>query len=284
LTGGRGPLSQTNWSFVVSYSTDAGANWTRCNLSGSTSGFGYCLAVAPSQPSIVYAGGEVGGSGAVYRSTNSGLNWTRTSGSPSDTVFGLAVDPFDPNQIYAATGSGVYLTTNSGANWSLLYRQSGLRAVKIFPSAPDTVVAAGDSGVIISTNRGNSWARMNQGLGCLRITSLEFIRRAEIRLLAGTNGGAVYAWIFPTGIKELGANTPDWLRLSPNPARMKTIVKLGKPADLLALYDASGRRLWHQANTAAVVKIDVSRFPAGCYHLEAITDGQRSYCRLIISR
>ncbi len=259
-------------------------NWTRCNLSGSTAGYCYALAVAPSQTQVVYAGGEVGGSGAVYLSTNRGLNWTKTAGSPADTVFGLSVHPSDPNRVFAATSGGVYLTTNSGASWSLLYRQSGLRAVRIFPSAPDTVVAAGDSGVIISTNRGNSWARMNQGLGCLRITSLEFIRRAEISLLAGTNGGAVYAWTFPTGIKELRANKPDWLRLSPNPARIQTIVKLGKPADLLALYDASGRRLWHQAGTAAVVKVDVGRFPAGCYHLEAITDGERSYRRLIISR
>ena len=284
LTGGRGPLTQTNWSFVVSYSTNGGTNWTRCNLSGSTSGYCYALAVAPSQTQVVYAGGEVGGSGAVYLSTNRGLNWTRTAGSPADTVFGLSVHPSDPNRVFAATSGGVYLSTNTGVSWNLLRRQRGLRAVKIFPVGADTVIVAGDSGVTISNNGGNSWEQMNQGLGCTKVTALEFARDDELRLIAGTNGGAGYAWAFPTGANEAEGNRQTRLRIAPNPATGQVRIYIGEDGGRVALFDALGRKVWQGVSNNNEMAIDVRSLPAGCYQVEMTLSGQRNYRRLIISR
>src|SRR5512136_1046595 len=114
LTGGRGPLTQTNWSFVVSYSRDGGNKWTRCNPTPDSAGFCRALAVAPSQTNVIYAGGDVAGKGAVYRSTDFGSTWVRAATSPTDTVFSLVVDPNDAARVLAATPDGAFLTTNSG--------------------------------------------------------------------------------------------------------------------------------------------------------------------------
>ncbi|MEO0004601.1 MAG: T9SS type A sorting domain-containing protein [candidate division WOR-3 bacterium] len=284
LTGGRGPSTQTNLSFVVSYSTDGGTNWTRCNLSGSTSGFCYSLAVAPSQTQIVYAGGEVGGSGAVYRSTDSGLNWTRTPGSPAETVFGLAVHPFDPNRVFAATSGGVYLTTNGGVDWNLLREERGLRAVRVYPFSADTVIVGGDFGVLISEDGGNSWDEMNQGLGCTKVTALEFAREDELRLIAGTNGAACYAWVFPTGVSELKEKGLRVLHIAPNPATGQVRVSTGKDFGRVALFDALGRRVWQGMSSGNEMVVDVRGLTPGCYQVEFVANGQRKYQRLIISR
>lgn len=283
LTGGRGPLTQTNWSFVVSYSTNGGTNWTRCNLSGSTSGFCYVLAVASSENSIVYAGGEVGGSGAIYRSTNSGVNWTRTSGSPAETVFGLAVHPSDPNRVFAATSGGVYLSTNGGANWNLLRRQQGLRAVRFYPFGADTVVVGGDFGMLISEDGGYSWEEMNQGLGCKKVTALEFAHDGEQRLIAGTNGGACYGWSFPIGVNEAKEKRQMGLHIIPNPATGEVRVHIGKGVGRVALFDALGRKVWEGGGGNEVV-VDLRGLPAGCYQVEVEANEQRKYQRLIISR
>src|SRR5512136_1962453 len=108
LTGGRGPVTQTNWSFVVSYSRDGGKTWTRCNPTPASAGFCRTLAVAPSQTNVIYAGGEVAAAGAVYRSTDFGLTWTGTATAPTDTVFSLAVDPNDAARVLAATPGGAF--------------------------------------------------------------------------------------------------------------------------------------------------------------------------------
>ena len=62
------------------------------------------------------------GYGGVFKSTNYGVTWTLVNnGLPSNDlyVYDLAVDPTDPNWVYAALhGSGVYLTTNGGVSWA----------------------------------------------------------------------------------------------------------------------------------------------------------------------
>jgi len=276
-------VSQTNWSFVVSRSTNGGSNWTRYNLSGSSTGFCYTLACAPSQTEIVYAAGEVAGLGAVYRSTNNGVNWTRTSQAPIETVFSLAVHPRNPNLIYAATNGGVYRSTDAGTNWTNLISRRGMRALKIFPNAADTIVAAGDYGVLLSTDAGTRWQEMNEGLECLRITSLEFVYAPELSLFAGTNGGAGYRWAFPSGAGEVARSHTPSLRISPNPATRRIVFQTDEPAADLALYDALGRKVWHGPG-ARTATIDVSRLPGGVYHLEAQTAQGRWLSRFIVAR
>jgi len=201
LTGGKGPSTQTNWSFVVSYSRDGGSKWTRCNPTPASAGFCHALAVAPSQTNVIYAGGEVAGAGAVYVSTDFGSTWTQTATAPTDTVFSMDVDPTDAAKVLVATPDGAFLTTDSGATWTNLHG-GNLHAVLRYPGCPDTLVAGGPAGVSISTDGGNNWNQMNAGLDSRAVTTLAFVDQGGTALIAGTAGGSCYAWQFDAGIAE----------------------------------------------------------------------------------
>ena len=247
LTGGKGPITQTNWSFVVSYSRNGGSTWTRRNLSGSSSGWCYSLAVAPSATSTIYAGGQVAGAAAVYRSTDFGATWSPTATAPTDTVVSLEVDPADAARVLAATPDGVFLTTNSGATWTNLYG-GNVRTVLRYPGSPDTLVAGGVAGVSISTDGGGTWNPMNSGLEGRAVTALEFADHGGDYLIAGTVGGSCYAWQFGAGIAERrwtggdGLGTSGSLHAWPNPF-ISCCRVVGHERDEFTIFDHSGRQV-----------------------------------------
>jgi hypothetical protein len=248
LTGGRGPLTQTNWSFVVSYSRDGGSKWTRCNPEPSSAGFCRALAVAPSQTNVIYAGGVVAGACAVYRSTDFGASWTRTSAAPTDTVLSLAVDPDDAARLFAATPDGVFRTTNSGVTWTNLDGGANLRAVLLFPGSHDILVVGGASGVAISTDGGSTWNPMNSGLDGRVVLSLAFAEHDGTYLIAGTEGGSCYAWQFDAGIADRpvtgdrGPRAVDGLRALPNPF-VSCCCVVGHERNEFRIFDHSGREV-----------------------------------------
>jgi len=247
LTGGKGPITQTNWSFVVSYSRDNGTKWTRCNPTPASAGFCYALAVAPSAANIIYAGGQVAGAAAVYRSTDFGATWAKTSTSPTDTVFSLEVDPSDPARVLAATPDGAFLTTNSGATWTNLHG-GNLRAALLYPGSSDTLLAGGVAGVSISTDGGDNWNQMNAGLDGREVKALAFAEHGGTYLIAGTQGGSCYAWQFDAGVAERPVTgdgrprTAAGLRAWPNPFVSYCRVP-GYEHEEFAVFDHSGRQV-----------------------------------------
>ena len=267
LTGGRGPLTQTNWSFVVSYSRDGGKTWSRCNPTPASAGFCRALAVAPSQTNVIYAGVDVAGAGAVYRSTDFGSTWTSTATTPTDTVFSLEVDPADAARVLAATPGGAFLTTNSGATWTNL-QGGNLRAVLQYPGCPDTLLAGGFAGVAISTDGGNSWHQMNAGLDSRAVAAMKFADHGGPYLIAGTVGGSCYAWQFEAGIIEgrgtwsAGRGTGSQTQVLPNPF-VSSCVVVGHEREQFSVFDYSGRLV----SVASGDRIGVE-LPAGVYFVQ----------------
>jgi len=267
LTGGKGPLTQTNWSFVVSYSRNGGTTWTRCNPTPASAGFCHALAVAPSQTNVIYAGGEVAGAGAVYRSTDFGSTWTKTATAPTDTVFSLEVDAADAAEVFAATPDGAFKTTNSGQTWTNLHGGS-LRAVLQYPGSSDTLLAGGPAGVSISTDAGNAWNPMNSGLDGRAVNALAFADHDGDYLVAGTVGGSCYAWQFGAGIIEgrgawgAGLRTGSQIQAWPNPF-VSSCVVVGHEREQFSVYDHSGR----QVSVARGDRIGAG-MPAGVYFLQ----------------
>ncbi len=91
------------------------------------------IAVAPSDPNIVYVASGEGlhrpdlsvGDG-IYKSTDAGKTWTHLGLRDGQQIPGLAVDPRDPNKVFAAvaghpygpnTERGVYRSTDGGQNF-----------------------------------------------------------------------------------------------------------------------------------------------------------------------
>lgn len=271
---------------MVSYSTDGGGSWTRCNLSGTESGFAYALAVAPSQPSVIYAGGQVAGQSAVYYSGDSGRNWVRTATSPGDTVFGLLVDEGDADRVYAATPRGVFVTGDRGGSWTSLPSGGGVRALDARPVCFDTVYCGGDSGVAVSRDRGQTWTSMNQGLASTRVTCLEFGPR---RLIAGTASGACYAWELGTGVaadRPAGAGS-DELSILPSPGSgvltMRAPKSIGR-ALRVSLSDVSGRQVLAVKAEGSLFRVDGRGLSAGVYLVEVEGESGRAGGRVVMAR
>ncbi len=87
-----GTINSDGTDGIFEYSTDGGVTFT-----GSVTGLHadtHAIAVAPSNPSVIYHGND----GGIWKSTDAGLNWTSLNNSTfSATQFqGLSVHPTDP--------------------------------------------------------------------------------------------------------------------------------------------------------------------------------------------
>ena len=134
------------------------------------------IAFNPQNSNIIYLASPGGG---VYKSTNGGGSWTWLAGLPYQAVNSIAIDPFNPNVIYFATGHfqgggsdflsmGVYKTTDGGASFTLLpstvpstTNTDWLRVTRVLthPTTPNLVFAGATSGFFLSSDGGASWTK-----------------------------------------------------------------------------------------------------------------------------
>jgi len=146
-----------------------GAN--RWASKGPWGGSVYALAVAPSNPKIIYTSTYNGG---VFKSTNGGGSWNVTALTP-DTVYALAVDPTDANTVYAGTFTGVFKSSDGGAAWSQSdagMTDADLRLLTIDPVHPNTLYAVTAHSLYKSSDGGAAWHAINNGLVSLEISAL----------------------------------------------------------------------------------------------------------------
>ncbi len=129
-------------------SSDAGISWTKVsstNYVGSQAWYNNVLAVHPQNENTVYCGGL-----DLFKSINSGgtltrkSDWTRgymfyiePGGNEGDSLYAhadhhaIAIDPTDPNIIYAGTDGGVFQSTDGGETFS--GRNGGLVTTQFYP-------------------------------------------------------------------------------------------------------------------------------------------------------
>ncbi len=144
-------------------STDYGNRWINISdgtLPGSSNSIG-ALAVAPSNPSVIYAGtgesdirGDVITGDGVFKSVNAGKTWTYAGLRRTHTISSLVVDPHNPNVVYASSmghvfkpnaDRGVFKSTDGGASWhKVLFVNGDTGAIDLVmdPHDPRTLYAA----------------------------------------------------------------------------------------------------------------------------------------------
>src|SRR6478672_5233635 len=141
--GGRtravaGVASQPNVFYIgvvnggVWKSDDYGRTWNPIFDSQPSQSIG-AIAVAPSNPEIIYVGSGEGlrrpdlsvGDG-IYKSTDAGKTWTHLGLREGQQIPALAVDPHDPNRIFAAVlghpygpsaERGIFRSRDGGSTW-----------------------------------------------------------------------------------------------------------------------------------------------------------------------
>ena len=169
----------------------------------------YSLAIDPQNPNTVYVGiGSKSTSpaqedwGSVYISIDGGASWARTGNSAMGPVSALAVDPQNPNTVYAGTMCGtsvpvhwgLYKSIDGGGSWDSIYNGeaipfSGFSALAIDPQNPWTVYVILGGGVLKSGNGGDSWSAINNGLTTSGVSALTIQPQSSLTLYATTAEG-----------------------------------------------------------------------------------------------
>ena len=122
------------------------------------------LALAPSDPQVLYAAAETG---EIYKSLDAGMIWgISDSGIPDDIrLVSLAISPTDSNVVYAGNpGGGIYLSTDGGGLWSTIAPNIPAEDLAIAATDPEILFAAGWQGAYRSLDGGASWAAVLPGV------------------------------------------------------------------------------------------------------------------------
>ena len=154
-------------------SPDALGAWTSLGP-GNVGGRTRTLIVHPTTPTTMYAAGVAGG---VWKTTNSGSLWTPLTDLIANLAVGtLAMDPSNPNVLYAGTGegwgngdgvrgAGIFKTTDGGTNWTRLANTNNanfyyVNKVVVSPVSSQRVYAATSTGIWRSTDGGTNWTQV----------------------------------------------------------------------------------------------------------------------------
>jgi len=162
LAATRGAVYAVTGVGFLSKSTGSAEDWRSVGLDNRIV---TALAIAPTSPLTLYAGGTVAFAAypELHRSTDGVRSWKfLVVPSPSrGTVLALAVDPSNALTVYAATSYGVEKSTDGGETWSGF--GSGLdgpgTALAIAPTSRQTLYATGYlRGAFKSSDGGASWS------------------------------------------------------------------------------------------------------------------------------
>jgi photosystem II stability/assembly factor-like uncharacterized protein len=179
--------------------TDLGLTWSNISDGFFQTGSVGAIAVAESDPNVVYVGmGEHAIRGVmthhgdgVYKSTDAGKTWKKMGLDQTQHISRIAVHPRDPNTVFvAAQGAlysktnqrGIYKSTDGGATWkNVLYVDDKTGCVELSMDMnnprilyaamwehgrlPWKVISGGPgSGLYKSVDEGETWQKMEAGL------------------------------------------------------------------------------------------------------------------------
>jgi photosystem II stability/assembly factor-like uncharacterized protein len=179
--------------------TNGGVTWspvTDGQLGSSSVG---AVAVAPSNPDIVYIGmgeselrGNIAQGDGVYKSTDAGKTWTHMGLADTQVISKIRVHPSNPDLVYvAALGHpagpnaerGIYRSKDGGKTWEkILFRDEKTGGIELNfdPSNPQVVYASlweafrvshmmssggPGSGLFKSTDGGDHWTELSRNPG-----------------------------------------------------------------------------------------------------------------------
>lgn len=199
--------------------TNAGLSWVNISDGHLKTASVGAIAVAPSNPNIIYVGmGEhtarvntVHHGDGVYKSTDAGKTWTHMGLAPTQVISRIHVHPQNPNLVYvAAQGAlygptqerGIYRSTDGGATWRRMHfvgETAGAADLSMDPTNAKVLYSAywdhqrfpweirqyGPlGGVYKSTDGGDTWQKLTNGLPATM---------GKVSVAATSNPNRVYA-------------------------------------------------------------------------------------------
>ncbi len=178
---------------------DAGLTWEPVSDKYFTAGSVGAIAVAPSDPNVVYAGtgespirGNVSPGDGMYRSTDAGKTWIKIGLADAGQIAHVAVHPQNPDLVYAAVLGhafapnpmrGVFRSKDGGRGWEkILFRNdsTGVIDLAMDPVNPrilyaglwqavrrpwELVSGGAGSGIFRSGDGGDTWTEITRSQG-----------------------------------------------------------------------------------------------------------------------
>jgi photosystem II stability/assembly factor-like uncharacterized protein len=228
-------------------SIDFGRTWNPIFDRQSSGSIG-ALAVAPSDPNVVYVGSGEGlrrpdlstGNG-MYRSADGGKTWTRQGLRDGQQIAAIAVDPRDARRLFVAVVGhpygpnaerGLYRSIDGGASYQKVLGEgedTGAVSVTLDSNHPDVVYAA-------------LWASRNGPWNLLQV----YERYDQSGLFKSVDGGQTWTQLkagLPAGVGRIGISVAN-----SDSNRVYAIVE--KPDDACGVYrsDDAGAS-WTQTNS-----------------------------------
>ena len=240
----------------------------------ATAGRVSAIAIHPTDMNILYAGGAQGG---VWRSDDAGANWRPLTDRECSLAMGsIAIDPVNPDIIYAGTGEqhfsgdsyygcGVLRTLDAGETWeqlgvqAFLSRRSegsgGARVARVVidrASAGSTsstmVLAASTYGLFRSTDSGITWELVLEG------TATDLVPDPG-------NASVLYAAVYGQGVYKSTDTGASWTHTSTGmntgiARRINLAIAPSSPRTLYASFqtnesEGSGLTMYRTVNGAA---------------------------------
>jgi photosystem II stability/assembly factor-like uncharacterized protein len=204
VTAATGVIGQRNVYYFggtgsgIWKSTDSGVNWSNVSDGQLATGSVGAIAVAPSDPNVLYVGmgegcirGNLSEGDGVYKSMDAGHTWKNVGLGDSRQIGRVRIHPHDPSLVYvAALGHtfgfnkerGVFRSNDGGVNWKcVLFVNDSTGAIDLAmdPRNPRVLYATtwqvhrtpwsmesggAGSGLWKSTDGGDSWTRLKEGL------------------------------------------------------------------------------------------------------------------------
>jgi photosystem II stability/assembly factor-like uncharacterized protein len=205
---------------------------------GNMSGRVRAVAVHPTDPDFLYIGAASGG---LWKTTNGGGVWAKLSEDFASNAFGaIAIDPQNPNIVYAGGGEavqfsntwiypgrGLYKSTDGGSTWTQITNGFGdmthFGALVVSPHNSSIVFAAlGSGNTFLGTNLQNEgiWRSTDAGITWTRTLN---VQDAFDIIPHPTDSSVVYA---ATG----GATSTSGFHISTNNGSTWTTSNSGLPA------------------------------------------------------
>jgi photosystem II stability/assembly factor-like uncharacterized protein len=264
---------------------DYGRTWNPLFDDQSTGSIG-ALAIAPSDPNIIYAGSGEGlqrpdlsvGDG-MYKSTDGGKTWRHLGLREGQQISAILVEPHDPNRLFVAVlghpygpneQRGVFRSTDGGETWQkVLYKDENTGAVDLAfdPNNARTVYAVlwaarqgpwengawngANSGLFKSTDGGTTWRQLTGGLP----TSAEGLGRIGIAV-APSDPKRMYALVEarPSAVYRSDDAGTTWQRVNTE-ARIS-----GRGSDFAGVrVDPKNKDVIYVANTSAYRSMDAGQ-------------------------
>ncbi|MGH3184130.1 MAG: WD40/YVTN/BNR-like repeat-containing protein, partial [Streptosporangiaceae bacterium] len=213
------------------------------------------IAVAPSDPNIIYAGtgdlvtgGGINTGDGIYKSTDAGKTWTHIGLEGTQHINAIVVDPKDPNLVLASTQGdlrhpgpdrGVYRSTDGGQNWTQVLHpddSTGARDMAWAFDDPSVVFATtiadvgggggfgggGGRGAAAGPNRTALYKSADEGLTWTKVTGgtvPELTGRTGVAVAMHTRGQRVF-WI-GNGLYRSDDGGATWTQMAANDGRIR---------------------------------------------------------------